>query len=238
MNAPFIQLIQVSKHYPEEGKMLPILTNLDGQFKPGQMTALVGQSGSGKTTLLNLIAGLDRPDQGKILIGTTDMASLNEQDSALFRRRHIGFVFQFFNLIPSLTLLENVRFPLSLNQADDQQGKNRAMHLLERTGLAAKANTFPDQLSGGQRQRAAIARALVHRPLLALADEPTGNLDQKTGREVMELMTSMVREEGLTLIMVTHSLEFAQQADQILILKEGKLHLHPHEPRLYPQGPL
>ncbi|MBF0163285.1 MAG: ABC transporter ATP-binding protein [Magnetococcales bacterium] len=221
---PLVRLSGIAKSYPEEDSgLVPILTDLTVDFKRGTLTALVGRSGSGKTTLLNLIAGLDRPDRGRIWIDGTDATALDDEASTRFRRQHIGFVFQFFNLVPSLTVLENVRFPLALNRADDAQGLARAMDLLERVGLGRRATAFPDRLSGGERQRAAIARALVHRPMLVCADEPTGNLDHKTARDIMALMTAMVREEGTTLIMVTHSLEFAAQADRVLFLEDGRL---------------
>ncbi|MBF0212348.1 MAG: ABC transporter ATP-binding protein [Magnetococcales bacterium] len=226
---PFlVRLNGIGKSYPEEsGAQVAILDRLDVTFARGALTAIVGRSGSGKTTLLNLMAGLDRPDRGQVFVGETELTALSDEACTRFRRRHIGFVFQFFNLVPSLTVLENVRFPLALNQADDRAGQQRALALLDRVGLSRRLDAFPDRLSGGERQRAAIARALVHRPLLALADEPTGNLDHKTGREVMALMTAMVREEGLTLIMVTHSPEFASQADRTWMLDEGRLVVPP-----------
>ncbi|MBF0272364.1 MAG: ABC transporter ATP-binding protein [Magnetococcales bacterium] len=224
MEHPLVRLEGIGKSYPEEeGDGVPILAGVNVTFARGALTAIVGRSGSGKTTLLNLIAALDRPDRGRVWIGPTDLTGLNDEDSTRFRRRHLGFVFQFFNLVPALTVLENVRFPLALNGMDDAAGRSRALELLHRVGLAGRAGAFPDRLSGGERQRAAIARALVHGPMLALADEPTGNLDHKTGQEVMALMTAMVREEGLTLIMVTHSPDFASQADRVLRLHEGKL---------------
>ncbi|GAB0057138.1 putative ABC transporter ATP-binding protein [Candidatus Magnetaquicoccaceae bacterium FCR-1] len=223
-NDPLASLTGIEKSYVEEGAgLVPILTGLNADFQRGTLTALVGRSGSGKTTLLNLIAGLDRPDRGRIFIGGEESTAFDDETSTRFRRRHIGFVFQFFNLVPSLTVLENVRFPLALNGADDAEGTRRALELLERVGLERRAAAFPDRLSGGERQRAAIARALIHRPMLVCADEPTGNLDHKTARGIMALMTAMVREEGTTLIMVTHSLDFAAQADRVLFLEEGRL---------------
>ncbi|MBF0191375.1 MAG: ABC transporter ATP-binding protein [Magnetococcales bacterium] len=221
-----VRLEGIGKSYPEEaGDGVPILDGIDADFARGALTAIVGRSGSGKTTLLNLIAALDRPDRGRVWIGDTELTGLTDEESTRFRRRHIGFVFQFFNLVPALTVLENVRLPLALNRMDDAAGRSRALALLHRVGLSGRLDAFPDRLSGGERQRAAIARALVHRPLLALADEPTGNLDHKTGQEVMALMTAMVREEGLTLIMVTHSPEFAGRADRIWRLHAGVLAL-------------
>ena len=220
---PLVRLHGVGKSYTEGGRVLPILEHLEGSFSDGQLTAVIGRSGSGKTTLLNLISGIDRPTEGEIHIGDTCLTGLDEARRTLFRRRHIGFIFQFFNLIPTLTVLENVLFPLELNRMADAEGRAWAVNLLERVGLAARRDTFPDRLSGGERQRVAIARALVHRPTLLLADEPTGNLDQETGRLVLELMTGLVRSEKLTMIMVTHSMAFAHQADRVHTLLRGTL---------------
>ncbi|MBF0613606.1 MAG: ABC transporter ATP-binding protein [Magnetococcales bacterium] len=219
----FVRLRGIVKSYLEEdGTRTPILENVTADFPRSTVSAIVGRSGSGKTTLLNLMAGLDQPDQGVVEIDRFQLTAMNDTATTLFRRRSIGFIFQFFNLLPSLTVLENVLFPLALNQADDAMGQQRAFELLERVGIGKRAHTFPDRLSGGERQRAAIARALVHRPLLLLADEPTGNLDHKTGRDVMALMTHLVRAEQMTLIMVTHSEAFAAQADLLFRLEEGR----------------
>ena len=189
----------------------------------GELTAVIGRSGSGKTTLLNIISGIDNADGGEVFVGNSRVSHLNDDQRTRFRRVHIGFVFQFFNLVPTLTVFENVCFPLELNRKAHQEGRNRAMALLDRVGLADRTQAFPDRLSGGERQRVAIARALVHDPMLLLADEPTGNLDQETGQSVLTLMTELVRERGQCLIMVTHSMAFANQADRILTLHQGTL---------------
>ncbi len=218
-----VRLDGVDKNYQEGGRTLPILDHLQGHFPEGALTAVIGRSGSGKTTLLNLISGIDQATSGEIHIGDNCLTDMDESQRTLFRRRHIGFIFQFFNLIPTLTVLENVLFPLELNNRADTKGRAWAVTLLERVGLAERLTTFPDRLSGGERQRVAIARALVHRPLLLLADEPTGNLDQETGRLVLELMTGLIRDQKLTLIMVTHSMAFAHRADQVYTLSQGTL---------------
>ncbi len=218
-----VRLIDINKSYKEGGRTLPILENLNGDFTRGSLTAVIGRSGSGKTTLLNLISGIDRATSGEIHIGGDRLTGLDEGERTRFRRRHIGFIFQFFNLIPTLTVLENVLFPLELNGLADADGHTWAEELLQRVGLAGRLATFPDRLSGGERQRVAIARALVHRPRLLLADEPTGNLDQETGRLVMALMTDLIRAEKSTLIMVTHSMAFAHRADRVYTLTRGTL---------------
>jgi len=181
----------------------------------------VGRSGSGKTTLLNLIAGIDRPSAGTIFFGGTPLHGLKEPQITLFRRRRIGFVYQFFNLLPTLTALENVLLPMELNRLRDREA--RARELLRAMGLEDRAGAYPDRLSGGEQQRIAIARALAHNPDILLADEPTGNLDAATARDVMILLTNLARKGGKTLIIVTHSEEVAARADRIFRMEEGRL---------------
>jgi putative ABC transport system ATP-binding protein len=223
---PIIRLEQLSKSYSEAGQTRLILDSLDLEFAAGQFVCLVGKSGSGKSTLLNLISGIDAPTHGHVTLYTDDQAvrltALSEQERTLFRRHHIGIVFQFFNLIPTLTVLENVTLPLELAGARGN-GRREAVALLERVGLANRLQTFPDRLSGGEQQRVAIARALVHDPLLILADEPTGNLDDETGDSVLRLLLELTRDAGKTLFMATHAPEVAQQADRVLHLVHGKL---------------
>lgn len=185
--------------------------------------AILGKSGSGKSTLLNLISGIDRADNGSVWINGQNLTVLDERQRTLFRRNQIGFVFQFFNLIPTLTVLENVILPLELSGFPTGGARHQAAPLLDAVGLLDRQNTFPDHLSGGEQQRVAIARALVHNPLLVLADEPTGNLDEETGRQVLGLLDRLTRKVGKNLIMVTHSREAASYADRILYLREGKL---------------
>ena len=184
---------------------------------------LVGRSGSGKSTLLNLIAGIDRPTAGTVAVNGTDLTRLDEEARTRFRRRHIGFVFQFFNLIPLLTVEENLLLPLDLNGRADADGVTRARGLLERVGLAGRGDSFPERLSGGEQQRVAIARALIHDPALILADEPTGNLDADTAAGVLDLLDALAREAGRTVLMATHSREVVGVADRIFAIQRGVL---------------
>jgi putative ABC transport system ATP-binding protein len=223
---PIVQLENLSKSYSEAGQTRLILDSLTLEFGTGEFVCLVGKSGSGKSTLLNLISGIDAPSEGHVSIYTGDKAvrltALSEHDRTLFRRRNIGIVFQFFNLIPTLTVLENVTLPLEL-AGTRGNGRREATALLERVGLGNRLGTYPDRLSGGEQQRVAIARALVHNPLLILADEPTGNLDEDTGESVLRLLLELTRDAGKTLIMATHAPDVAEQADRVLHLAHGKL---------------
>lgn len=200
-----------------------VLQNAHAEFQSGQITAILGKSGSGKSTLLNLISGIDEPDSGQVWVDGQELTALPERDRTLFRRARIGFVFQFFNLIPTLTVGENVSLPLELNRIPHPQAQKRAQEVLEAVGLLDRWKTFPEKLSGGEQQRVALARALVHDPLLILADEPTGNLDEETGRQVISLLAHLTREQNRTLLLVTHSLESASPADRVLRLSHGQL---------------
>jgi putative ABC transport system ATP-binding protein len=215
-----VRLRDVSKSFEEGGHPRPVLANLDLRAETGQILALLGRSGSGKSTLLNLISGMDLPDLGEVVVNGTPVHALDERSRTLFRRREVGFVFQFFNLIPTLTVLENLLLPMELNLRTDTE---RAHALLSRVGLADRAGSFPDRLSGGEQQRIAIARSLAHDPPLLLADEPTGNLDADTGEQIVDLLFGAVREHGKTLLMVTHSHELARRADRALTLRDGAL---------------
>ncbi|MEZ4710547.1 MAG: ABC transporter ATP-binding protein [Caldilineaceae bacterium] len=221
-----IHIADLSKSYTEGGQTRVILDAIHGTFHEGEFVCLLGKSGSGKSTLLNLISGIDAPSSGQVAIRHNQqnviLTALSEQQRTLFRRRHIGIVFQFFNLIPTLTVLENVSLPLEL-AGRGRDSRPRALALLERVGLADRLDAYPDRLSGGEQQRVAIARALIHDPLLILADEPTGNLDEETGDIVLDLLLELTRDAGKTLIMATHALEVAQQADRVLHLVHGKL---------------
>lgn len=188
-------------------------------MEPGETVAIVGPSGSGKTTLLGLLAGLDRPSGGRVLLDGTDMGALSEDARAKLRREKIGFVFQSFQLIPTLTARENVAVPLDL--AGNGGGAARADELLERVGLGGRGHHYPAQLSGGEQQRVAVARAFIHRPSILFADEPTGNLDAATGARVIELMMELNRERGTTLVLVTHDLELAGRARRVIRLADG-----------------
>lgn len=223
---PILQLEGLSKSYTEAGQSRLILDSLSLAFNAGEFVCLLGKSGSGKSTLLNLISGIDAPSQGHVVIHSdaapVRLTALSEQQRTLFRRRHIGIIFQFFNLIPTLTVLENVTLPLEL-AGKQSDARRKAQSLLDRVGLGNRLNTYPDKLSGGEQQRVAIARALVHDPLLILADEPTGNLDEETGDSVLRLLLELTRDAGKTLFMATHAPEVAQQADRVLHLVHGKL---------------
>ena len=226
-----IRLDKLSKSYTEAGQKRLILDELNQEFHEGDFVCLLGKSGSGKSTLLNLISGIDAPSSGNVFIrnGAADsnadfssITELTERKRTLFRRQHIGIVFQFFNLIPTLTVLENVSLPLELAGRSQNELEN-AKDLLSRVGLADRMETYPDKLSGGEQQRVAIARALAHDPLLILADEPTGNLDEETGDTILSLLLELTRDAGKTLVMATHAVEVAEQADRVLHLVQGKL---------------
>jgi putative ABC transport system ATP-binding protein len=200
-----------------------VLKGVDMDIVRGERVALLGQSGSGKSTLLNLIAGIEPPAEGNVWVAGTELSRLGEHARTLFRRSHIGFVYQFFNLIPTLTLLENVRLPRELNGASPADARRAAADLLARVGLGDRGGAYPEQISGGEQQRVAIARALAHRPALILADEPTGSLDADTGTQVLELLAETARADGSALLMVTHSEAVAQSAQRVLRLRDGVL---------------
>lgn len=221
-----IQLKNISKNYPEGEQQHSILDDINVTFEKGEVIALVGPSGSGKTTLLNLISGIDEPDSGEILIDDNNLlniCSMNDEQKTLFRRYSVGFIFQFFNLIPTLTVLENIQFPLELCDQLDNETSNRINQLLQKLSIEHKQHQYPECLSGGEQQRVAIARAIIHRPKILLADEPTGNLDEETGRQVMNILLELTREHQITMLIVTHSQEVARCADRILSLKNGHL---------------
>jgi putative ABC transport system ATP-binding protein len=220
---PLVAFRRLTHAYREGRASRSVLRGLDGCLEAGAFVALLGQSGSGKSTLLNLIAGLDRPEAGAIVIAGRDLTAMNERERTLFRRRHIGFVHQFFNLIPTLTVLENVALPAELNGLKPPEARRRSFALLDEVGLRDRGGSYPDALSGGEQQRVALARALVHDPLLILGDEPTGNLDSVTGRQVLDLLDRLVRERGRTLLVATHSAEIAERADRVWRLRDGLL---------------
>src|SRR5258706_4143667 len=221
--AALVKLRDLTKQYEEAGTSHIVLHAVNTEIREGEFTVLLGKSGSGKSTLLNLIGGLDVPSEGEVWIGEKCITCLSERDLTLFRRENIGYVFQFFNLIPTLTALENVSLPYELRGKNRREGEKAARVLLERVGLGNRANTYPDKLSGGEQQRVAIARALVHQPLLILADEPTGNLDEDTGNLVLNLLLELTRGAGKTLIMATHSAEVVPYADVVYHITDGKL---------------
>ncbi|MGQ9482181.1 ABC transporter ATP-binding protein [Chloroflexus sp.] len=213
----------VTKSYLEGERQRIVLRDITFQVQAGELIVLLGKSGSGKSTLLNLVSGIDIPDTGAIWVAGQRLDQLRERERTLFRRRSIGFVFQFYNLAPTLTALENVLLPLELNGQRGETARAAALAMLEAVGLADRANTYPDRLSGGEQQRVAIARALVHNPDLVLADEPTGNLDSDTGAQVLDLLDQLTRQQGKTLIMVTHSREMVGVADRVFQLRNGQI---------------
>ena len=219
----FIQHKNLYKEFQEGNQTRPVLQGMSASFAKGEFAAILGRSGSGKSTLLNVISGIDEPDEGSIEINGINITALDETQRTLFRRTEIGFIFQFFNLIPTLTVLENVTLPLELNGMPLRAAKEHATALLAEVGLDDRVATFPERLSGGEQQRVAIARALVHDPLLVLADEPTGNLDEETGAQVLALLDKLTRQAGRNMLMVTHSKENAVYADRIFDMQAGAL---------------
>lgn len=211
----------LSHTYLSGGRQLTVLKDITFRLEPGGFLAIVGPSGSGKTTLLGLLAGLDRPSHGRVVLDGIDLGSLDEDARARLRREKVGFIFQSFQLIPTLTARENVQVPLELAGADD--AAVRADALLARVGLAERGHHYPAQLSGGEQQRVAVARAFSTRPKLLFADEPTGNLDASNGATVVELMTALNEEFGTTLVLVTHDLELAALARRIIRLADGAI---------------
>jgi len=216
-----IDLREVSKTVRSGTEPLTILHPLSFTIGRGQFVAVVGPSGSGKSTLLGLIAGLDAPTSGSVLIDGVDITKLDEDELARLRGEKIGFVFQFFHLIPSLTAYENVAVPMEIAGAVDS--RRRAEQLLEEVGLTGRAHHYPTQLSGGEQQRVALARALANEPPIVLADEPTGNLDSVNGRHIMELLRSIPQKRGTTIVLVTHDAELAALADDRLVLRDGRV---------------
>jgi putative ABC transport system ATP-binding protein len=218
-----VQVVNVRKVYRRGAEEIPVLEGLTLDIAAGDFVALMGPSGSGKTTLLNLIGGVDQPTSGQLLVGGTDIAKLRGRELARWRSRHIGFIFQLYNLIPVLTAQQNVQLPLSLIRMSGRERKERARKVLELVGLGDRLSHFPRQLSGGQEQRVAIGRALVSDPSLLLADEPTGDLDKKSASEILDLLERLNREFGKTIIMVTHDPHAAERAHRVLHLDKGVL---------------
>lgn len=213
----------LTRRFQEGERTRTVLDHLDLEVRAGEAVVLLGRSGGGKSTLLNLIAGIDRPDAGTVTIDGADITSMSERERTLFRRRHIGFIYQFFNLIPTLTVEENLLLPLQLNGRSGRAASESVRGLLAEVGLGNRHTSFPDRLSAGEQQRVAIARALIHEPLLVLADEPTGNLDADTGRHVLALIERLVRARGKTLVLVTHSREVSRLGERVLLLEQGRV---------------
>lgn len=219
-----IRLADLTRTFVEGGKQQVVLDGLHAEFVKGETVALRGRSGSGKSTLLNLISGIDAPDKGEVEIAGQNITGMSERDRTLFRRRHIGFVYQAFNLVATLSVSDNVRLVLELNGIGEPEAGKRISELLDAVELSNRAQSFPDVLSGGEQQRVAIARALVHQPSLLLADEPTGNLDDRTAQAILQLVDRLVRQRGGTMIVATHSARVASYCDRVLELHNGRLH--------------
>jgi putative ABC transport system ATP-binding protein len=222
-----IRLNGVNRAFQEGPRKHVVFDGLNLDVSTGEILVVLGRSGSGKSTLLNLISGIDRPDSGSVEVAGVDITRLDERARTIFRRRRVGFVFQFFNLIPTLTVIENLLLPLELNDALDAPGRERAHMLLGAVGLAGRESSYPDRLSGGEQQRLAVARALAHDPDIVLADEPTGNLDKETGLDVLRLLDDQVREAGKTMVMATHSREVIGMADRIVTVSTGSVRALP-----------
>ncbi|MCU0976511.1 MAG: ABC transporter ATP-binding protein [Steroidobacteraceae bacterium] len=220
-DTPVLRLADVSRRYSATAPA--VLDGLDFALAPGEYVAIMGESGVGKSTLLNIMAGLDRPDTGRIEVDGRDLAGLDDDALTVLRRTHLGFVFQAFHVLPYLTVRDNVALPLDLASRPGAEREARVVEMLEAVGLAGRAGSYPRELSGGETQRVAIARALVHRPRLLLADEPTGNLDPRTATHILALLRGQVHAQGASGVLITHSLAAAQTADRILVLEGGRL---------------
>jgi putative ABC transport system ATP-binding protein len=214
-----IKIEKLYKHYKQKDQIIQILSGVDLEIKTGEIVALLGKSGSGKSTLLSLIAGLDLPDSGKVLIDDTDLFKLSDEERARFRGKNIGIVFQQFHLVNHLNAFENISLSLEINNKKDN---SLVLEWLEEMGLTERAHHLPSTLSGGEQQRVAIARALIFNPKLILADEPTGNLDNETAKQITKLLFDSVRKLKTTMVLVTHDRELAELADRIVTLKDGR----------------
>jgi putative ABC transport system ATP-binding protein len=220
---PLVLIRGLTKHYIRGDQVIPVLVDINLDVRAGDFVALMGPSGSGKSTLLNLIAGIDKPSAGEIHVAGVDIARLSEGDLAAWRSAHVGFVFQFYNLMPVLTAFQNVELPLQLTSLSRRERRERVEHTLALVGLSDRMEHYPNELSGGQQQRVAIARALIADPTLIVADEPTGDLDRTTAEEILGLLDGLNRELGKTIIMVTHDPKAAGKARRIIQLEKGVL---------------
>jgi putative ABC transport system ATP-binding protein len=216
-----LKAVEISKSYQVDDRSITVLDSISLTVEKGQFLVIEGKSGSGKSTLLSLLSGLDKPDSGRVILGGTDITGLSEDQLAPFRNRTIGYVFQSFHLVPSLSALENIMFPAELNH--DPEAAAKATELLRRVDLHHRNDNFPHQLSGGEKQRVAICRALVNSPQIVFADEPTGNLDSTSGNTILQLLLELRRELDTTLVMATHSREISSTADRIVQLVDGRL---------------
>lgn len=221
--APLIRIENLQRHFQMGDETVRALDGVSTTIKAGESLAIMGPSGSGKSTLLYLLGGLDRPTEGKIWINGAEISTLDENALATYRRRQVGFIFQSFHLIPTMTTFDNVKFPMVFASIPECERRARASHLLERVGLADRMDHKPIELSGGQQQRVAVARALVNDPKIILADEPTGNLDSQTGREIMQLLAQLNQEEKRTILIVSHDPTVIDYATRVIHLLDGKL---------------
>ena len=218
-----IEIKNICKSFGEKDNRTQVLKNVSLCVNKGEFISLMGASGSGKSTLLYLIGGLDSPDSGEIFLGGKNLAGMKDRELSKIRRSSMGFVFQFFNLVQNLSVEDNIMLPLIMDGRNPKKYADKLTEMLDIVGLSDKRKSFPNQLSGGQQQRCAIARSVIYEPEILLADEPTGNLDSKSGNEIMELFSKLGREKGITILMVTHSEESASYADRIITLSDGQI---------------
>jgi lipoprotein-releasing system ATP-binding protein len=223
MSDVLLETKSLSKHFSEGEMRVDVLKGINFSINKNESVAIIGASGSGKSTLLHLLGGLDTPDKGEILINGNDIAALNDEQRGEMRNKHLGFIYQFHHLLPEFSALENVAMPLLIRRSNEKEALDKAEALLEKVGLKERVQHRPGELSGGERQRAAIARALVTEPACILADEPTGNLDEKTADQVFDLILELNQSLGTSLVMVTHNLELSKRVDRVVELKEGVL---------------
>ena len=216
-----LQTIDLKKYYGSEPNLTRALDGVSLSVEQGEFVAIVGASGSGKSTLLHILGSVDKPTEGKVIVEGTDISTLNQTEAAIFRRRKVGLVYQFYNLIPTLTIRKNILMPLLLDKKKPNQ--EYFEQVVGSLGIADKLESLPNQLSGGQQQRAAIARSLIYRPALLLADEPTGNLDQKNSREIVDLLKRSNREFAQTILLITHDEKVALEADRIVTMEDGRI---------------
>ncbi len=221
--ASLVRIRNLTKHYVRGGQVIPVLVDINLDIDVGEFVALMGPSGSGKSTLLNLIAGIDKPSSGEIRVAGVDIGTLSEGDLAAWRATHVGFVFQFYNLMPVLTAFQNVELPLQLTALSRRERRGRVEHAMALVGLSDRVDHYPNELSGGQQQRVAIARALIADPTVIVADEPTGDLDRTTAEEILSLLDALNRELGKSIIMVTHDPKAAGRAHRLIHLEKGVL---------------